>query len=168
MGNYGDACRVGVAWSKQFACPTRKTRDLPRRAAAIVPHCVSDALPMNAAVAVSTPLSRGLIACGAVCAAVGIALSAYAAHNGDDGARASLQTAALFAFGHGIALAALTPRATRLLARISLAMLLLGVVLFSGSLVAAHFHGLPTTLAPFGGGLMILAWLVFAADALRR
>ena len=123
---------------------------------------------MSAAIAVSTPGSRGLSACGAVFAAAGIALSAYAAHSGDDEVRASLQTAALFAFGHGIALAALVPRATRLLARIALAMLLLGVLLFSGSLVAAHFHGLPTTLAPFGGGLMILGWLVFAAEALRR
>lgn len=121
---------------------------------------------MNTAVVVSAPGSRALIAGGAVLAAAGIALSAYAVHGGEG--RASLQMAALFAFGHGIALAALAPRAMRALARVALAMLLLGVLLFSGSLTAAHFHGVPTTLAPFGGGLMILAWLVFAADALRR
>ena len=122
---------------------------------------------MNPAVVASTPASRALIASGAVLAATGIALSACAAHGGGED-KASLQTAALFAFGHGIALAALTPTAMRALARSALAMLLLGVLLFAGSLTAAHFHGLPTTLAPFGGGLMILAWLVFAADALRR
>lgn len=118
--------------------------------------------------AVSTPGSRALIAGGAVLAAAGIALSAYAAHGASGEGRASLQMAALFAFGHGLALAALAPRATRVLARLALAALLLGVLLFSGSLTAAHFHGLATTLAPFGGSLMILAWLVFAADALRR
>ena len=121
---------------------------------------------MSVSVVASTPASRALIAGGAVLAATGIALSAYAAHGGEG--RASLQMAALFAFGHGIALAALAPSAMRALARSALAMLLLGVLLFSGSLTAAHFHGMPTTLAPFGGGLMILGWLVFAADALRR
>ena len=123
---------------------------------------------MSGSIAASIPGSRALVACGAVLAATGIALSAFAAHVGGDEGRASLQMAALFAFGHGIALAALAPGATRALARVALAMLLLGVLLFSGSLTAAHFHGVPTTLAPFGGGLMIVAWLVFAADALRR
>ena len=76
--------------------------------------------------------------------------------------------AAVFAFGHGIALAALAPRAARPLARIALAAIGLGVLMFSGSLVAAHFLATPTMLAPFGGSLMILAWLAFAFDALRR
>lgn len=76
--------------------------------------------------------------------------------------------AAVFAFGHGVALATLAPQAVRTLARIALAAMLLGVLCFSGSLAAAHFLGTPTSLAPFGGSLMILSWLVFAIDALRR
>ena len=45
--------------------------------------------------------------------------------------------------------------------------LLLGVLLFAGSLVAAHAFGLPTHLAPLGGSLMILGWLLHAAAAVR-
>lgn len=112
--------------------------------------------------------SRALMAVGAVLAAAAIALSAYAQHGAIGEARANLQMAALFAFGHGIALAALAPRAARSLARIALAAMLLGVLMFSGSLTAAHFLGATTMLTPYGGSLMILAWLVFAADALRQ
>lgn len=111
---------------------------------------------------------RLLIAFGGVLAAVAVALSAYAAHAVDGEAQHRLQTAALFAFGHGIALAALTPHARRQLGRIALAALLLGTLLFSGSLAAAVFFDTPTRLAPLGGSLMILAWLLYAADALRR
>ena len=42
-----------------------------------------------------------------------------------------------------------------------------GVLLFAGSLVAAHAFGLPTRLAPLGGSLMILGWLLHAAAAAR-
>ncbi|MEG3158679.1 DUF423 domain-containing protein, partial [Lysobacter zhanggongensis] len=74
--------------------------------------------------------------------------------------------AALFAFGHGIALAALGPLAVRWSARLALMGLLLGTLLFSGSLVAAHLFDAPTVFAPLGGGLMIFAWLGWAADRL--
>ena len=40
--------------------------------------------------------------------------------------------------------------------------------MFSGSLVGAVFAGLPTRFAPIGGSLMILAWVLYAIDALRR
>ncbi|MFC3816013.1 DUF423 domain-containing protein [Lysobacter sp. GCM10012299] len=110
---------------------------------------------------------RLLTASGAVLAAVAVALSAYAAHAVDAGAQHRLYSAALFAFGHGIALAALAPHLRRNLARVALAALLLGTLLFSGSLAAAVLMGTSTALAPFGGTLMILAWLLYAADALR-
>ena len=56
-------------------------------------------------------------------------------------------------------------RKLRLLsALLALAMLLAGTLLFSGSLVGAVFAGLPTTLAPFGGGLLIAGWLLHATD----
>lgn len=123
---------------------------------------------MSDVVSVPATGSRALTAGGAVLAAAAIALSAYAAHGAPGEGRAHLQMAALLAFGHGIALAALASRAGRPLARIALAAMLLGVAMFSGSLVAAHFLGTPTMPAPYGGSLLILAWLAFAADALRR
>ncbi|HEY5805741.1 MAG TPA: DUF423 domain-containing protein [Lysobacter sp.] len=112
--------------------------------------------------------ARLLTACGAVLAALAVALSAYAAHAVDSGAQHRLYTAALFAFGHGIALAALVPHVRRRLALVALSALLLGTLVFSGSLAVAVFFGASTALAPIGGSLMILAWLLYAADALKH
>ncbi len=115
-----------------------------------------------------TRSQRILAAAGGVSAAAGVGLSAYAAHAADGIARANLQSAALFALVHGVALAALSPHASRRLGALALAMLLSGVMLFSGSLAAAHFFAAPTRLAPIGGSMLILGWLLYAADALRR
>lgn len=112
--------------------------------------------------------ARALAAAGAVLAALAVALSAYAAHVADPAAQSRLQTAAVFAFGHGVALAALAPRARRRLGQCALAALLLGVLVFAGGLAMAYFAGTSTRLLPYGGSLMILAWLVYAADAVRR
>ena len=109
---------------------------------------------------------RVLAACGAMLAAGAVALAAYASHAAGPDAGARLVPAAAFASGHGLALAALAPQARGRLALIALAALLLGALLFAGSLAGAHFLGLPTRLAPMGGGLMILGWLVYAARAL--
>lgn len=110
---------------------------------------------------------RLLTAMGGVLAAAAVALFAYAAH-ADEPQAASLHSAALFAFGHGIALCALAPHAVRRLGMGALAGLLLGTLMFSGSLVSAHAFATPTSLAPWGGSLMILAWLLWAADSSRR
>ena len=112
---------------------------------------------------------RGLLAAlGALLAGASVALLAYAAHGVDGLSQSRLQTAAMFAFGHSVALAALAPGVVRRLARIGLLMLGGGVLLFSGSLVLNVFAHWPTTLAPFGGLLLIAGWLLWAADALRR
>lgn len=111
---------------------------------------------------------RVLAASGAVLAAAGVGLSAYAAHAAEAAARANLQSAALFALAHGIALATLSRQTPHRFGTTALWMLLIGVLLFSGSLVAAHFFAAPTRLAPMGGALLILGWLLYAADALRR
>lgn len=113
----------------------------------------------------TTPPRRGstwhrlLPAAGALLAAAAVALSAYAAHASDGAAQARLQQAALMAFGHGIALVALGLQPLGAIARAMLAAMLLGVVLFSGSLVLSHAMGWPTRLAPLGGGLMMLSWI---------
>ena len=103
-------------------------------------------------------LNRLLPAAGALLAAAAVALSAYAAHASDGEAQARLQQAALMAFGHGIALAAFGLQPGGAIARGMLTAMLLGVLLFSGSLVLSHLLGWPTRLAPLGGGLMIVSW----------
>jgi uncharacterized membrane protein YgdD (TMEM256/DUF423 family) len=111
----------------------------------------------------------GLAAGGAVLAALAIALSAYAAHGiADAHARGNLQTASLYAFGHGVALAALAPATSRRVQLLALAGLLLGTLLFAGSLAGGALFGWPTRLAPFGGTVLMASWLLFAIDAVRR
>jgi uncharacterized membrane protein YgdD (TMEM256/DUF423 family) len=112
--------------------------------------------------------TRWLPFSGAVLAAASVALSAYASHGADVAARDQLALAAAFAFGHGLALAALGPRVSRRLGATALLALLMGVLLFSGSLVAAQLFAAPTRLAPVGGMLLIAGWLLYAVDALWK
>jgi len=107
---------------------------------------------------------RALAALGALFCAAATALSAYAAHGADALVRGRLESAALFLFLHGLALLVLAPRGLRWTA-LGLAA---GTLLFSGSLVGAALLGLPTTLAPAGGMLLIASWLLAAIALLRR
>jgi uncharacterized membrane protein YgdD (TMEM256/DUF423 family) len=116
----------------------------------------------------ATTAPRWFAFAGAILAAASVALSAYASHVASGAGQASLQAAAAMAFGHGIALAALAHLARRRLASIALAAMLLGTLLFSGGLVVAHFAGVAAHTAPFGGSLLIAAWLAWSLDALRR
>jgi len=111
--------------------------------------------------------SRVLAAAGALLAAVAVALSAYAAHGTEGAAQANLQLAALFGFGHGLALVALARARGPRLASAALVLLLLGTVLFSGALVAKYLFGGPSATAPFGGGMLVVGWLLYAIAALR-
>jgi len=106
---------------------------------------------------------------GGLLAAVAVGLSAYASHGiAIAQAQSHVQTAALFAFGHGLALAALAPSTTRRMGTAALCLLLLGTLLFAGSLVAGALWGLPTRLAPAGGISLMLGWVLWAVDAIRR
>jgi uncharacterized membrane protein YgdD (TMEM256/DUF423 family) len=111
---------------------------------------------------------RWLAAGGGLYAAIAVGLAAYAAHVAPGPPQAHLQLAALFAFGHGIALAALGPLAQRRLTRVALWALWLGVLLFSGSLAANALARWPVTFAPIGGSLLIGAWLAYSFDQLRH
>ncbi|PZO05985.1 MAG: DUF423 domain-containing protein [Lysobacteraceae bacterium] len=113
-------------------------------------------------------LHRALAAFGALACAVSVGLGAYASHGLDGDAARRVGLAALFAFGHGVALLLLAPAAGARLRSAALSSLALGVLLFSGSLLAAVFLSAPTVLAPTGGMLMMLGWLALAIDALRR
>lgn len=103
----------------------------------------------------------------ALVCALAVALAAYAAHAAQAQDRQRLALAAAFAFGHGLALLLLQSRSGAL-ANAARACFLAGIALFSGSLAAAALLATPTTLAPFGGCLLILGWLLAAADQLRR
>lgn len=111
--------------------------------------------------------ARLLAAAGALLLAVAVALAAYAAHGADGTAQSRLQTAAAFAFGHGLALVALAPGVRAWFAQLVLAVLLLGTVLFSGGVASSVLLGTGGAVAPFGGTLLIAGWLAWAAAALR-
>jgi uncharacterized membrane protein YgdD (TMEM256/DUF423 family) len=115
-----------------------------------------------------TGAQPALAAFGALACAAAVGLSAYASHGlqGEESRRVAL--AALFAFGHGLALLLLAPHAASRLRVVGLMMLALGLLLFSGSLLGAALASLPTALAPTGGLLLMLGWLIIAVDALRR
>jgi len=123
---------------------------------------------MNEPASTARPRRSRLAASGALLAACAVALSAYAAHAVQGADQARLHTAAFFAFGHGVALAALAPAASRGPARFGLVLLFLGVLLFSGSLAFKAIMQWPTTLAPMGGMLLIAGWALYAVDAMRR
>jgi uncharacterized membrane protein YgdD (TMEM256/DUF423 family) len=112
--------------------------------------------------------ARWLGAAGAVLAAATVALSAYATHAAHGNARNFLYIAAVLGFGHGIALAALAPRADGRLHFIALCGLLLGAVLFSGSLALRYIFDVPVRLAPIGASVLLLSWLLHAIATLRR
>ncbi|MCD9046101.1 DUF423 domain-containing protein [Luteimonas sp. MHLX1A] len=114
------------------------------------------------------PSQRWLAAMGALCAGLSVAAAAYASHGLEGEAQSRMMLAAMFAFGHGVALAVLGRQALRGAALIALALLLFGVLVFSGSLAGAALAGWPTRAAPWGGMSMMLGWLLLAVDALRR
>lgn len=109
--------------------------------------------------------SRWLVLCGALLCALAVGLSAYASHGALDAhARELLRSAALFGFGHGLALAALA-RQSRGLARVALALMLVACLVFSGSLAMQVLAGWPTRLAPLGGTGLMLAWVLWGVAA---
>ncbi len=114
----------------------------------------------------SDAIIRALGASGAVACSLAVALGAYAAHVAATQSQHRLGLAAVFLFGHGLALLALAPRAQSRMQRLALSGLLLGMLLFCGSLALAALFGTPTTLAPFGGSLLIIGWLVYAVGML--
>jgi uncharacterized membrane protein YgdD (TMEM256/DUF423 family) len=104
---------------------------------------------------------------GALLAGAGVALSAYASHAADGDARGLLLMAAAFAFGHGVALQVPGPGRGRE-GQVAAAMLLVGTLLFAGALVARALFDGSSAAAPWGGGLLMLGWLLRAVAAGRR
>lgn len=121
---------------------------------------------MNTAEHPTSGTSRILVLAGGLCGAAGVALSAAATHLGG----AFVGTAASFLIMHApVFLAVGLLGASRIL-RTGSFVLLVGLVLFSGDLLARDFAGarLFPMSAPIGGTLLIGGWLVIAASALMR
>jgi len=110
--------------------------------------------------------SRFLVLMAGLCGAAGVALSAAAAHRGG----AFTGTAASFLLMHApVFLAAGLPAVNRVL-RTGAVVLLVGLLLFCGDLLARDFLGsrLFPMSAPIGGTLLIVGWLAIAASAVAR
>ena len=110
---------------------------------------------------------RVVAAIAALLCGLSVALGAYAAHAASAQDRQRLALAAAFAFGHGLALLALRSRAGTL-AIATRACFLAGVALFCGSLAGAALFASGTQLAPAGGTLLMLGWLLASVDLLRK
>lgn len=107
---------------------------------------------------------RLLVFAAGLCGAVGVALSAVAAHGGSP----NTATAATFLVVHAPVLLVVGLTIFNGIIRWSAAVLFLGVALFTGDLAARDFldDRLFAMAAPVGGGLMILGWIGIAASAL--
>ena len=105
-------------------------------------------------------LARLSAAAGALALAVSTGLSAFAAHgvSGNDQIRA--YTAAAMLAIHGLGLLTLQGLGRgKLLSAVRVG-LMLGLLLFAGSLLSAVFFDWRPLLAPAGGSLLILSWLL--------
>ncbi|MER8866101.1 DUF423 domain-containing protein [Mesorhizobium sp. M0751] len=109
---------------------------------------------------------RILVLAGCLCGATGVALSAAAAHLGG----AFVGTAASFLLMHAPVFLAVGLLGGNSILRTGSLILLVGLLLFSGDLLARDFLGsrLFPMSAPIGGMLLIGGWLVMAASALVR
>lgn len=107
---------------------------------------------------------RLFVAAAGLCGAAGVALSAAAAHAGGG----NLGTAASFLLMHAPTFLAIGLLGAGRILRIGGFVLLLGLLLFVGDLVARHYAGgrLFPMAAPAGGVLMIVGWLAIAVSAL--
>ncbi|CDX11162.1 conserved membrane hypothetical protein [Mesorhizobium sp. ORS 3324] len=110
--------------------------------------------------------SRILVLAGGLVGAAGVALSAAAAHRGG----AFTGTAASFLLMHAPVFLAIGLAGGNRGLRIASLVLLVGLLLFSGDLLARDFLGsrLFPMSAPIGGTLLIAGWLAIAVSALWR
>ncbi|RJT37299.1 DUF423 domain-containing protein [Mesorhizobium waimense] len=110
--------------------------------------------------------SRLLVLAGGLCGAAGVVLSAAEAHLGG----AFVSTAASFFLMHAPVFLAVGLIGAGRVLRVASLILLVGLVLFCGDLLARDFLGsrLFPMSAPIGGTLLIAGWLAIAGSALLR
>jgi len=119
---------------------------------------------MNIGERTSSGSARILVAAGGLCGAFGVALSAMAAHRGG----AFTGTAASFLLMHAPVFLAIGLMGGNRILRAGGLALLVGLVVFSGDLLARDLLGsrLFPLAAPIGGTLLMVGWLAIAASAL--
>jgi uncharacterized membrane protein YgdD (TMEM256/DUF423 family) len=119
---------------------------------------------MNIGERTSSGSARILVAAGGLCGALGVALSAMAAHRGG----AFTGTAASFLLMHAPVFLAIGLMGGNRILRAGGLVLLVGLVVFSGDLLARDLLGsrLFPLAAPVGGTLLMVGWLAIAASAL--
>ena len=105
-------------------------------------------------------------AIAALLCAASVAMSAYASHDLDGDSQQRMLTASYFAFAHGLSLIVLVRFSPARSNFWACSLMLLGLILFSGSLVSAVLWQTPTTLAPSGGIALIVAWCWVAVNFL--
>lgn len=106
--------------------------------------------------------NRSLLAVAGIAGALGVGAAAAASHLGQP----NLTIAADFLLLHAAALIGISLLANRL-ASIAGWVLVVGLALFAGDLTLLSLNGaspLPV-MAPTGGGLLIVGWLLLAASA---
>lgn len=107
-----------------------------------------------------------IFVCGLL-GALGVALGAVAAHAlADPQAALSVERATNYQLFHTVAILVLLTLKGRLVT-LSRWLMLAGIIGFSGAIYAKYLLGLPAlgALAPVGGSLLILSWLVLGASA---
>lgn len=107
--------------------------------------------------------SRWLLVCGLL-GASGVALGAVASHAlADPQAAIAVERASSYQLLHTIAILVLLGFHSRTM-MVARFLMLAGIVGFSGAIYAKYLLGLPALgpLAPVGGSLLILSWLVVA------
>jgi len=110
---------------------------------------------------------RILAGIGALACGVAVGIGAYAMHGALTPQNHELLViAAAFLFAHGLALASLAPGTRSRLRQAGFLALMIGTILFAGSLVFAALLGIAPTLAPFGGGLLLFGWLLIGLELL--
>lgn len=117
-----------------------------------------------------TPAAQRLAtAFGALACGLAVALAAYAAHAPlETVAKGRLEVAVFQLAVHALALCIFAPRQRHRFDIAPLIAWILGMLLFCGSLVAAALWNASTVLAPLGGMLLIVGWLLQTVASLRR
>ncbi len=113
-------------------------------------------------------VERAVAVLAAFYCAAAVALGAYASHALSGQPQVWVETAVAYLLPHGMVLFLLAQTASGKMRRVGILALLIGVTLFAGSLIGAALWQWPTRLAPVGGSLLILGWLVQAVSVLKR
>lgn len=112
--------------------------------------------------------SAWLLICGLL-GASGVALGAVAAHAlSDPQAAVAVERASTYQLLHTIAILVLLAHEGHLMA-LARVLMLAGIVGFSGAIYAKYLLGLTAlgAVAPIGGSLLILSWLIVAVSRLK-